>query len=462
MERIEKSAASVTAKIENAAVAALLLAIPAAGSCGIQELGEIVPQPPVPDYIEDAGNSRTVTVVTGVEYPGGYDWNGWNAGSAAESGSPSLVVFRDGERVLEIPVSAEGMVSEDIDMHRYVEGHLYTDFCTDGETVISRNGVELFRYSGRERIVFLAVSDGHVLTLGESRDGQGFSSRSDGTPLFLGLNGTVFQNAGLSPSGELRFFYRERVNSTAGYQWQYYAVTGAENVRVELPSNVSDVYGLAFPRVRTAPAGKMGARAVKKEGIVALCRWKNEDGLPSTGIVYCVDGSYSALSNQFLFNITGGTVLDNAAPVLAVCFCSNARGTPCRVVCSGKKIRSSWFSNDIPVGFRHVAGSVVGVRKSMRADSRDILCHGSLRDTLPAGYTLMNGDALCTGSEGIMIGMTSRAGGGRAILWENGEIDSLGFRGIVTGVYLEKVCLERDEDDDAEEETVNESGSYAD
>ncbi len=410
------------------------------GSCGLRELGEIVPRPPAPDYIEDAERARAVTVVTGIEYPEGYDWNSWNP-SGQEV--PSLVVFRDGEKVLSIPVSAEGLVSEDIDMHRYADGHLYTDFCTDNETVISRDGRELFRYAGRERIVFLAVRDGHVLTLGESRDGQGFSSRSDGIPLFLGMTGTVFQNAGLSPSGKLRFFYRTRVNSTAGYLWQYYAVTGSENIKVELPSDVTEVYGLAFPRTGTSRV-RPGTGRTKPAGIAVLCRRRVGPGISSVGIANSGDGSFKPLSQQFLFSVSGGTVLSNAEPMLAVCSCSPSRGIPSYIVCSGKNIRGSWVSDDIALGFRHVADSVVGVRKSMRGRLRDILCNGSVRDTLPEGYTMMSGDALCADDDGIMIGMTSRSGGGRAILWDNGDIDSLAFRGIVTGVWREPAEEESD------------------
>lgn len=429
-------------RIENAAKTGcvMLILVLVTCSCGLRELGEIVPRPPAPDYIGDGGDDRTVTVVTGVEYPEGYDWNSWNPSG---QGAPSLVVFRDGEKVLSIPVSEDALVSEDIDMHRYADGHLYTDFCTGAETVISRDGGELFRYAGRERIVFLAVHDGHVLTLGESRDGQGFSSRSDGVPLFLGMAGTVFQNAGLSPSGELRFFYRTRVNSTAGYLWQYYAVTGSENVKVELPSDVTEVYGLAFPRSGTSRV-KPEIGRTKPAGIAVLCRRRIGPGISSVGIMNSCDGSFTPLSQQFHFGVSGGTVLSNAEPMLAVCSCSNSRGTPSYIVCSGKSIRGSWLSDDIPVGFRHVADSVVGVRKSMRGRLRDILCNGSVRDTLPKGYTVMSGDALCADDDGIMIGMTSRTGGGRAILWDNGDIDSLAFRGIVTGVRREPAGEESD------------------
>lgn len=421
-------------------VAGCVMMILAVASCGLRELGEVVPQPPVPDYIEDADNTRAMTVVTGVEYPEGYDWNAWNPSCSA---SPSLVVFSDGEKVLSIPVSEGASVSEDIDMHRYAGGHLYTDFCTDSETVISRDGRELFRYAGRERIVFLAESGGHVLTLGESRDGQGFSSRSDGLPVFLGMAGTVFQNAGLSPSGKLRFFYRTRVNSTAGYILQYYAVTGSENVKIEFPSDVTEVYGLAFPRRGTSRV-RPGPGRTKPAGIAVLCRRQGGSERSSVGIVNCGDGSFTPLSRQFLFSVSGGTVLSNTEPMLAVCPCLPSRGKPHYIVCSGKNICGSWLSDDIPVGFRHVADSVVGVRKSMGGRLRDILCSGSVRDTLPEGYTVMSGDALCADGDGILIGMTSRTGGGRAILWDDGDTISLGFRGIVTGVYRETAKEEGD------------------
>lgn len=424
MQRIENAGTAANA------LAVFLLLLPAAGSCGLRELGEIAPQPPVPDYIVDVEESEPVTVVTGVEYPEGYDWNSWGASGM---GTPSLVVFRDGKKTLSLPVGRDRLVSEDIDMHRYVDGHLYTDFSTDSETVISCDGAELFRYSGRERIVFLAVRDGHVLTLGESRDGQGFSSRSDGVPLFLGMTGTVYQNAGLSPEGELRFFYRMRVNSTAGCLWQYYAVTGAENVKIELPSDVTEVFGLAFSDDAVASGESVSAAG---GGTAVLCRWKNGSGKSSLGIVRC-GAETSRSSMTYLSRVSNGAVLGNSEPVISSFVGVGILGARHITMYSGTSIRLLWYSDAVPVGFRHVADSLVGVRKSISGGREDILCRGAVRDTLPEGYTVMSGDALCVRDDGISIGMTSMTGG-RAILWDGGDIDTLGFRGIVTGVYLEK------------------------
>ena len=59
-----------------------------------------------------------------------------------------------------------------------------------------------------------------------------------------------------------------------------------------------------------------------------------------------------------------------------------------------------------------------------------------MRDTLPKGYTTMTGAALCCTEFGIKVGMTS-VNGGRAIVWRDGEVDSLAFNGIVTSVAEE-------------------------
>lgn len=408
--------------------ATIFLLLPAAVACGLRELGETVPEAPLPDYID---TFRSSTVVTGIAYPDGSGWG--SSGAPSSSDVPEIVMYRDGELVLSIPVKAENFVPEDVDMQHYSGGHIYTDFSTDSETIVARDGVELFRYAGRERIVFLAENDGgRVLTLGESRSGKGFSSRADGVPVFLGLDGTVYPNAGLSPDGELRFFYTVGINSTAGKVQQHYAVTGTENIRIELPPEVRSVYGFAFPPSSPPDSG---------EGLTALCRCRNEYGKYVPCLVDISDGSFTELPG--LLNksprIYGAAVLENAAPLLASCSCQDRGLLPLSYTCvfSGQSRPALWLQDNIPLGFRHCADSVAGVQKSMSGEGRDVLCNGYRRDTLPAGYTVMAGDALCCAPGGLKVGLTSR-NGGRAILWNGGRIDSLGFRGIVTGVFEER------------------------
>ena len=398
--------------------AALLL------SCGIRELGEVENRPGLPDYI-DPPSGRTVTMISALEYPEGSDWNHYVEGGQP----PELVLYRDGAEMLRLKTGEAYGISEDLDMQRVVNGHIYTDWCTDTETVLSRDGVEIFRYSGRERIVFLSENvDGQVLTLGEARSGNGFSSRVDGAPLFLGFDGSIYPNAEMTPEGKLRFFYTASVNSTAGQIPQYYIVTGGECVRIEVPQEVTRVFGFAVSE------NGGGSSALK---ILTLCRKKNESGSTRSGILDISDGTFISMSGTGFIHkqIRGATVLSQKTPLLSDCTYDMGSLTilPVNAVFKDKSCVTSWLGSKIPMGFRHYADSVVGVVKSFSANGRDVLCNGRQRDTLPQGYTVMSGDAVCCSPQGIKVGLTSREGR-RAILWDNGKIDSLNFRGIVTSV----------------------------
>ena len=145
--------------------------------------------------------------LTAVRFPDGY---AWDLDTCAVDGEVWIDLYRDGERVRSIP--AGGSVHPD--MHRYVGGHLYTDFSTASETVLSRDGAELFRFEGREALRgFLVLEDG-VHTLGQDRDGDGFTYRIDGRTVFrsetgwvLGcLDGTGAPGGALTVCGEDVFY----------------------------------------------------------------------------------------------------------------------------------------------------------------------------------------------------------------------------------------------------------------
>ena len=67
--------------------------------------------------------------LTAVRYPDGF---AWDLDTCAVDGEVFIDLYRDGERVRSIPAGA----SVHPDMHRYVGGHLYTDYSCGGETVI--------------------------------------------------------------------------------------------------------------------------------------------------------------------------------------------------------------------------------------------------------------------------------------------------------------------------------------
>ena len=120
-------------------------------SCGLTEVGEPVRRPGGEVWTGpgvNVGNDdpdRTICYVTLMSYPDGYDWR-----ADREKGSVkcSLIVLANGLPMMKVPVGDEYETSSDPDMHRMIDGHLYTDYSTDSETVIKKDGRQLFRYSG--------------------------------------------------------------------------------------------------------------------------------------------------------------------------------------------------------------------------------------------------------------------------------------------------------------------------
>ena len=122
--------------------------------------------------------------LTAVRFPDGF---AWDLDTCAVDGEVWIDLYRDGEKVRSQPAGA----SVHPDMHRYTGGHLYTDWSTDTETVLSRDGAELFRFEGREAIRGFLVREDGVHTLGQDRDGSGFTYRIDGRTLYRSETGAV-------------------------------------------------------------------------------------------------------------------------------------------------------------------------------------------------------------------------------------------------------------------------------
>ena len=122
--------------------------------------------------------------LTAVRFPDGF---AWQEDTCAVNGPVWIDLYRDGTLVRSVP--ADGSVHPD--MHRYMGGHLYTDRTDGTETVVSRDGVELFRFEGREALRGFLIREDGVHTLGQDRDGDGFTYRVDGRTVFRSETGTI-------------------------------------------------------------------------------------------------------------------------------------------------------------------------------------------------------------------------------------------------------------------------------
>ena len=106
---------------------------------GVQSSGEGQPQ--------EAGISYYLAAAV---YPDGYDWL-----KDPQYGSVDceiLLLEEDGDEVLRFQTGHEYGISTDADMIRCSGAHVFTDYSTEGETVIGRDGEEIFRYPGREML----------------------------------------------------------------------------------------------------------------------------------------------------------------------------------------------------------------------------------------------------------------------------------------------------------------------
>lgn len=243
-------------KVSTIAAIVALLVLPACGwldrdggfSKSRGETGSI-PGDRHPD-VPDSQKGDTVVYVTAVSYPSGYEWQKDSSGTSA---SCVIQLYANGVKKVEVPAGAGWYASPDADMHRCAGGHLYTDYSTDRETVISCDGNELFRYPGREMICGFMVEDGEVYTLGQNRSGSGVSLRRNGDVVFSSTAGQVIGSIlnSCSPTGALYedggkkvFCYRKSVDPQSGNYSSYYVVRDGHAEQIMLDNNITKVYDI--------------------------------------------------------------------------------------------------------------------------------------------------------------------------------------------------------------------------
>lgn len=102
-----------------------------------------------------------------------------------------LVLFRDGVKVCETPLTGSLVSGTDADTHFLVEGNLYLCIVSASETSVFKNGNKLFSYPMREYITGLLVREGEIWTIGRRLDTDGFTIRQNGREVFGKLEGSA-------------------------------------------------------------------------------------------------------------------------------------------------------------------------------------------------------------------------------------------------------------------------------
>ena len=184
--------------------------------------------------------SKEVSYVTCLDYPDGYDWR-----TDPEKGSVkcSLVVFADGLPMMKVAVGDAYEVSPDPDMHRMIDGHLYTDYCTGSETVIKKDGKTILRYAGSENICGMLVKDDTLYTLGHPRHAEGFIYRKNGEIILERSSGKTFGR--LQYEGDrICFAFTEPVISEKETIERYYHCTDGHVVQTAVRDDVKKVWDI--------------------------------------------------------------------------------------------------------------------------------------------------------------------------------------------------------------------------
>lgn len=209
--------------------------------CGI-DYGDTTGRPlPRLDYsTEDEPSVETDTTifVSAIIMNDDYDWR---RDTAKRTCGCELVLLKDKEKILSLEVSEDNFISPDPDMHHIIDGHLYTDFSTKCETIIKCDGSIILRYPGREYLCGLLLKDGHLYTLGQNRDSDGFSLRKDGEAIYMKSSGTLsgsFSGTSYGSGGglfimdsDICFVYTQRI---AGKPRRY-MVKGVDETELATP-----------------------------------------------------------------------------------------------------------------------------------------------------------------------------------------------------------------------------------
>ena len=348
-----------------------------------------------PEFFKDS------ILITGVEYPHGYDWV---RDMAHNSVKADILLFRGPREQLRIPCGGDSPWPTDPDCHRIWDGHLYTFATGDGCTIVGRDGEEVLRYSGAESIRGFAIDEGQILTLGQSIDGHGLSFRRDGRVLFLSDEGTVVGSLdqGVPRSGALY--------SDNGH-WYF---SFREDGRVHL---VEDNLERALPEDNI-----LGARVFRKRLFIAYYR-----KVSSRTVLYMSCGGYkTSIDPRFMGDIrSAGFVCDNSQA---------------RLTADVDGVRYIWDA-----GSTRLLGTFRGARCELYprsgADATVITERGRVVYIDPYGeppgeYILVSGACAASTQNSFFVAL-SGVDGGPGLLLRDSVRTVFNFNGPITSVCLE-------------------------
>ena len=388
-------------------------------SCGLEEMGAeknneediwIGPGSVVTGNDGKPGIGKKVWYAVGVDYPQDYDWRMDNQKGSVRC---SLVVFANGISMMKVPAGDQYEICSDPDMHRMIGGSLYTDYSADTETVIKRNGEPQFRYSGRERIIDMAVENGRVYTLGQDRDGDGFAFRVDGQVLLERSRGYVFQHLQRTEDG-YSFSFCETIGSGEDAKERYYHYLAGEVCQVAVREDIKKVWDIIFLDDKVcylasmvgisdpvlAVGSDLAPLTVPDNATVKSCRF-----VPGTAELD-IEGVIYQRRKRIHSGIWKGTSLVKVFPsgytVAAICPCN---------------------------------GGLSCVLNAPGSSAKGIIYRCGQELELPEDYMSMGGHSLVMVDGLLYVGLTSETSDGAAV-WVEDEMKPLKINGFISHMSM--------------------------
>lgn len=384
-------------------------------SCGIQEIGEHLRDSNVgnvwggPPKDNNAGTMRTACYMTALEYKKDYDWR---SDQAVGSVRCSLAVYEDGSPIMKIPVGDTYEVGADPDMHRIIQGHLYTDYSTDTETVIKKDGQLLFRYAGREAICGMEVSGEDIYTLGQARNGNGFTFRRNGSTIIGREHGEIIGKL-INDEDSLCFAFREQIQNADGHVGRYYIAVNGKVSQIAVRDDIQKIWDVH--------AGKDGAVY-----LASLTGLNAPVIFSENSMIYLSMPDNSSMVSCRLFKT------ENEIGVEGMYRFADGSGANA-IWINGKTYTT--FPKDRTISALEIYDDgVFCVMNPTETDNHSIICMAGETGDILEGYAVMGDDCIKMMDGILHIGLSS-LNGERPVIWKDGSIDYLDINGYISAIY---------------------------
>lgn len=383
-------------------------------SCGIEEISSR-PGTNREDIWTGPGmnadpESKEICYVTAFDYPKDYDWR-----TDKEKGSVkcSLVVFADGVPMMKVPVGDLYEVSSDPDKHRMIDGHLYTDYATETETVIKRDGKTVLRYPGCEIICGMLADGEGIHTLGIPRDGEGFSYRRNGEVVLSRTSGRTFGRL-YKDQDSVCFAFAEPVLTEDDTIERYYHCKNGRVVQTALRDDVRKVWDILSHQGEICWIATVTgiARPVLYHNQSLNALVMPEDSSPlAFRMMGCGDKIYA----EGLFT----------SPDISVASAFWSAPGHCVSFNDGYITASTCLSGD----------GVNCVFNPLFRSSTGMIYRSGEELPMPMGYSVMGADCAAVAGGILHIGLSSSEGG-RPLIWRDGDVEFLDICGYIASVSV--------------------------